>query len=220
MPLVFERWSMRANVDVDTYLKKISKYDGCHLFIFQHGLGGNASQFRFFRNIVKIAVPNCKMLSCVSNEDKTEKTDITEMGKNLASEVLDYLDALSEEDASFQLGRITFVCHSLGGLISRAALPHLSMLKDKMYGFFSISVPHLGAIGHQKPITKVGLFILKKTNHALSQLSLSDARKYEDTKVFQLASDCGLSWFRHLVLVSSHQDGYVPYDSARIQAVE
>ena len=44
------------------------------------------------------------------------------MGKILADEIFDYLDALQEENPEFELGRITFVCHSLGGLICRAAL--------------------------------------------------------------------------------------------------
>ena len=62
------------------------------------------------------------MLSCVNNEDKTESTDLATMGKILADEIFDYLDALQEENPEFELGRITFVCHSLGGLICRAAL--------------------------------------------------------------------------------------------------
>ena len=123
MPLVFERWSIRSpTMDVENYVKKSRSYKGCHLFVFQHGLGGDAKQFKQFRNIVKIAVPNCKMLSCVNNEDKTESTDLATMGKILADEIFDYLDALQEENSEFELGRITFVCHSLGGLICRAAL--------------------------------------------------------------------------------------------------
>lgn len=168
MPLVFERWSIRAKsaMDFDSYVKKTSSYKGSHLFIFQHGLGGDARQFRFFRNIVKIAVPDCKMLSCSSNEEKTHKEDLGTMGKNLADEVFDYLDALQEEDSSFKLGRITFVCHSLGGLICRAALPHLSMLKDKMHGFFSIAVPHLGTIKHHVSVNKIGMWFVKKASRS------------------------------------------------------
>ena len=92
MPLVFERWSLKSReLDIDTYIRKVSKYEGCHLFVFSHGLRGEANQFRFFKNIIKIAVPNCRMLSCVSNEENSE-ADIFEMGKNLADEVLNYLD--------------------------------------------------------------------------------------------------------------------------------
>lgn len=92
--------------------------------MFSHGLRGEASQFRFFKNILKIAVPSCKMLSCISNEENSEE-DIMTMGKRLADEVLSYLDFCQEEDPSFMLGRISFIAHSLGGLIIRAGLPHL-----------------------------------------------------------------------------------------------
>ena len=188
MPLVFERWSIRAKsaINIDSFIKKRTPYKGSHLFIFQHGLGGDAKQFRLFRNIVKIAVPDCKMLSCSNNEGKTDKLDLATMGKNLADEVFDYLDALQEEDPSFKLARITFVCHSLGGLIVRSALPHLSMLKDKMHGFFSVSVPHLGTIKHHVQVNKIGMWFVKKVgrSNALEQLGLTETSKMEDSKVF------------------------------------
>ena len=32
----------------------------------------------------------------------------------------------------------------MGGIIVRAALPHLEKFKDKMYSFITLSSPHLG----------------------------------------------------------------------------
>lgn len=42
------------------------------------------------------------------------------------------------------LGRISFICHSLGGIVCRAALPYLSDFNEKMFTFLSLAVPHLG----------------------------------------------------------------------------
>jgi hypothetical protein len=39
----------------------------------------------------------------------------------------------------------------------------------------------------------------------------------EDTCLYKLSKYDGLSWFKHVMLVSSYQDQYSPFDSARIQ---
>jgi len=39
---------------------------------------------------------------------------------------------------------MSFLTHSLGGLIVRAALPYLEEHADKMYNFITLSTPHLG----------------------------------------------------------------------------
>ena len=90
-----------------------------------------------------------------------------------------------------------------------------------MHGFFSFSVPHLGTLKHHIKVNKIGMWFVKTFGRstAINQLNLTDQKVYEQCKVFQLASDKGMSWFKHLVLLSSHQDGYVPYDSARIQSI-
>jgi hypothetical protein len=51
------------------------------------------------------------------------------MGVNLAFEVEDYIDSLKKSDPDFKLERISFIGHSLGGLIIRAALKHLKFYK-------------------------------------------------------------------------------------------
>ena len=38
--------------------------------------------------------------------------------------------------------------HSLGGVIIRAALPHLQEYSDKFHTFISFSSPHLGFMYH------------------------------------------------------------------------
>ena len=48
---------------------------------------------------------------------------------------------------------------------------------------------------------------------------MSDAANYdmETCCLYKISEMKGLSWFRHIVLVSSYQDSYAPFDSARIQ---
>ena len=46
---------------------------------------------------------------------------------------------------------------------------------------------------------------------------MADAPKLEDCYLYRLSQCEGLNWFKHMILVSSYQDQYAPFDSARIQ---
>ena len=39
----------------------------------------------------------------------------------------------------------------------------------------------------------------------------------ESCFLYKLSQEKGLEWFRNIILVSSYQDMYAPFDSARIQ---
>ena len=45
---------------------------------------------------------------------------------------------------------------------------------------------------------------------------MTDNKDLEKTALFELSKYEGLSWFKHIILVSSFQDQYAPFDSARI----
>ena len=46
---------------------------------------------------------------------------------------------------------------------------------------------------------------------------MTDHKELEKTALFELSKSDGLNWFNHIILVSSFQDQYAPFDSARIQ---
>lgn len=48
-------------------------------------------------------------------------------------------------------------------------------------------------------------------------MTMEDSLKPEETFLYKLSMKPGLDWFSKVVLVSSRQDLYVPYYSARIQ---
>lgn len=45
---------------------------------------------------------------------------------------------------------------------------------------------------------------------------MTDAKNMEDTCLYKLSCAKGLNWFKNIALVSSYQDQYAPFDSARI----
>ena len=137
------------------------------------------------------------------------------MGYKLSQEVQTYI---RESCPGNNLGRLTFIGHSLGGLIIRASLPYLDKFKDKFHGYLTLCSPHLGYMYKSSKIFNAGMWILKKWRKStcLSQLSMTDNKDLEKTALFELSKYEGLSWFKHIILVSSFQDQYAPFDSARI----
>jgi alpha-beta hydrolase superfamily lysophospholipase len=100
--------------------------------------------------------------------------DISIMGFRLAEEIKTYItkNQLDEEEVIFN-----FVGHSMGGVIARAALPHLCMYKKQMGFFFSLSSPHLGYLNGVDTMVKTGLWVMRKMNKikSLDQLSMEDS---------------------------------------------
>lgn len=58
-----------------------------------------------------------------------------------------------------------------------------------------------------------------KKSLCLNQLAMSDvpSTSFYESLIYRLSKFEGLGWFENVALVSSYQDTYAPYDSARIQ---
>lgn len=46
---------------------------------------------------------------------------------------------------------------------------------------------------------------------------MADNKNLEKTVIYELSEMQGLTWFKQIIFVSSYQDQYAPFDSARIQ---
>jgi len=101
----------------------------------------------------------------------------------------------------------------------RACLPYLEEHKDKFHNYFTLSSPHLGYMYNPSTIVDAGMWFLKtwRKSICLQQLRMSDESDLEQCCLYKLSAMKGLAWFKHIVLVSSYQDSYAPFDSARIQ---
>ena len=95
---------------------------GAHIVIMVHGFQGNHGDMRVLRNHINLQNPHCVMMLSLANEDQTEG-DLFEMGERLSSEVKKFIINFAPAEC---ISKISFVGHSLGGLIIRAALPHLT----------------------------------------------------------------------------------------------
>ena len=138
------------------------------------------------------------------------------MGVNLSQEVLGFIQQFCPGD---KVSQISFIGYSLGGCIVRAALPHLHHFRSKFYAFVSLGSPHLGYLYKAGAMFNTGMWLVSswKESTVLKQLRYTDGRNLNDCYLYRLAMSEGLDWFQHMLLVSSSQDEWVPYDSARIQ---
>ena len=116
------------------------------------------------------------------------------MGKNLAHEVNSFIIKWCPGNS---LGRISFITHSLGGLIARASLPYLDEYQDKMYTYISFGTPHLGYLLSKHILVNIGMWFLKvwKNSLCLRQFEMRDAANLEDTFLYRLSKMPGLGWF-------------------------
>jgi len=186
-----------------------------HLFILVHGFQGTSFDMRLLKDNLSLLHPNALFLCSSSNEDCTDG-DINEMGKNLAFEIKSFIQEWCTGESP---KKISFVGHSLGGVIIRAALPLLKQYEQRMHSFITLSSPHLGYMYNSSKLVDAGIWILKrwKKSFCLQQLSMSDTENLEESFLFKLSQQEGLNWFTNIGLISSYQDQYVPFESARIQ---
>jgi len=199
-----------------------SEYELAHLFVFVHGYQGNSWDMRMFRNHLAVVTEkhNTLFLLSTKNEGKTDN-DIRTLGQNLAGEIVDYMKSMGGAE---EFGKISFVAHSLGGIIMREALTH-PLLTDhlhKLESFISLAVCHCGYLFGRSKLTASGLWAIRMFNKSgcLDQLSLNDHKNPRQTYMYKLAKRKGLEYFKNILLVSSMEDKYTPYHSARIEIPE
>lgn len=72
------------------------------------------------------------------------------MGKKLSEEIQKFI-----AECKYPKFIISFIAHSLGGLIVRAALPYLDY---EFYTLMTLGSPHLGYITNDKPLIRFGMW--------------------------------------------------------------
>ncbi|GAB2219628.1 hypothetical protein Droror1_Dr00007265 [Drosera rotundifolia] len=193
------------------------------IVVFVHGFQGHHLDLRLVRNQWLLIDPKAEFLMSVANEDKTSG-DFREMGSRLAQEVTCFvkkkMDKVSRSGGLRSI-KLSFVGHSIGNVIIRTALaesimePYLRFL----HTYVSVSGPHLGYMYSSNSLFNSGLWLLKKfkNTRCIHQLTFTDDPDLYNTFFYKLCKQKTLDHFKNIILLSSPQDGYVPYHSARIE---
>ncbi|KAL1553536.1 protein FAM135B-like protein [Salvia divinorum] len=202
-----------------------TRQTGCVLkiVVFVHGFQGHHLDLRLVRNQWLLIEPKAEFLMSEVNEDKTSG-DFREMGQRLAHEVVSFVKKKMDKASRSGVLRtikLSFVGHSIGNIILRTALtetimePYLRFL----HTYVSISGPHLGYLYSSNSLFNGGLWLLKKLRgtQCIHQLTFTDDPDLQNTFLYKLCKEKTLEHFKNIILLSSPQDGYVPYHSARIE---
>jgi pimeloyl-ACP methyl ester carboxylesterase len=188
-----------------------------HVFVFCHGFQGNQYDLRYFRNRIGIAFPRARLLCCSSDEDHTHKP-IEEQGIKIADEVARYISGIDDPSSVY---RLSFVGHSLGTLVIRAALaqPVMAPYANRLHTLISLGGTHLGYTFANNNILSGAMWFYQRwaKSSSLQQLIIKDADTPEKSYLYSLAQKSALANFKHVVLVGSGQDRYAPFYSARMQ---
>ncbi|PPD86630.1 hypothetical protein GOBAR_DD16447 [Gossypium barbadense] len=185
---------------------------------------GHHLDLRLVRNQWLLLDPKIEFLMSEANEEKTSG-DFREMGLRLAQEVISFLKKKMDKAAKYgRLGdiKLSFVGHSIGNVIIRTAIadtvmePYLGYL----HTYLSLSGPHLGYLYSSNSLFNSGLWVLKKFKgtQCIHQLTFTDDPDICNTFFYKLCKQKTLENFKNIILLSSPQDGYVPYHSARIES--
>ena len=186
-----------------------------HLVVCIHGLQGNQFDLRLYRIFLTITLPQIRFDFLMTSSNQADTfCDFNLMTDRLLEEVLQHI-----QDMPTPPSKISFIGHSLGSIIVRSLVtrPEFARLHSKLHLFFSICGPHLGT-KYQNGIVSVGMWAVRKwyNSKSLLQLSLKDAPNPYDSFMYHLSESPSLECFRHVVLLASPQDKYVPYHSAKI----
>ena len=73
---------------------------------------------------------------------------------------------------------MSFIGHSLGGLIIRSALEHLEKFSPKMHLYMTLSSPHLGYMYNSSKIIDAGRILIINNNYQI--LRYVDSKKMEE----------------------------------------
>ncbi|CAD6190973.1 unnamed protein product [Caenorhabditis auriculariae] len=218
-------------------LSKAPPKTATHLIVFVHGLEGShedLSPYRWALRQAAFAYEFCEEKEKHARKEPVEKfelaylmsranqsetwADITSMAHNLLNEVCEFC-----EEHGNRVKRISFVAHSLGGVIVRSAVglataAGMPWLLPILHTLMTINTPHLG-LAYVGRHVHWGVQLVQwwKRSRSMEQLALRDALNFNESFLFSLSANQSFGNFRHILLIGTPNDLFVPAHSALIE---
>ncbi|CAD8203134.1 unnamed protein product [Paramecium octaurelia] len=192
-----------------------------HVLILVHGYQGTSADLQTWKSYLKIKFPNHLIIQSEINQDDTEDS-ISVMASRLAQEIQRQITDRTHLKQQIQ---ISFIGHSLGGVLIRCALQHLGKYQDCMHTFISLGSPHVGLGIQQSTLIDAGLWFMKAFKKedqrvCLNQMTLCDEKDVQKTFFYKLSQNSKFGWFKNVILAFSLQDSYVPFSSASLTRIK
>lgn len=105
----------------------------------------------------------------------------------------------------------------MGGIICRAVLRHINLLKYQLCFMMTLASPHLGITNNQNSLLNLGLNVLtyfKQKDSIINQLMINDQTDPSDSFMYKLSQQATFSLFKQVALVGALEDDYSPYPSS------
>lgn len=191
------------------------KHSPTHLVVMVNGLIGSAHNWRYAAKQFLKNYPEDLIVHCSErNSSLLTFNGIDVMGNRLANEVISVIKRHPD------LQKISFIGHSLGGLIARYAIAKLytqdltkveasnnqcseGMFSERIAGlvpvnFITVATPHLGTGGHRQVPMFGGSNTVEKVAHQISwvlgrtgrHLFLNDKAHGQPPLLLQMVNDC------------------------------
>ena len=162
-----------------------------HVVFILHGYGANPIDMKNVETFISCMYPHvCCLLihNCYSNSSQSLRF----LADSVVAEILADLARL--EKSGHTIKHISFIAHSIGGLVFRLALNDARL--QPYWGFYhfflSLNVPHLGILFASYG-TDLGTRIMNLWSKSvqLDELSLRDQRDMRETTLFKMAQHTG-----------------------------
>jgi pimeloyl-ACP methyl ester carboxylesterase len=196
-----------------------------HLIVLQHGFLGNHYDMRYLENALAVELSDIHThVLAICSSDECSELGINKMAENLVAELNEYVEENIPELIDTRTeGKVSFIGHSMGGLVVRRALEHRSLhyLRHRCHVYVSLATPHLGTQYSSSPLVSTGMWVLGQwgKSQSLKELALGDGALGDRTRgiVYKLSENNVLALFRRVILVVSPGDMYVPGYSASLR---
>ena len=208
-------------------LQKRDQTRDLHVVFILHGYGANPIDMKNVQTFISCMYPHvCCLLihNCYSNSSQSLRF----LADSVVAEIL--ADLADLEARGHAIRHISFIAHSIGGLVFRLALndARLQRYWDAYHLFLSLNVPHLGILFASYG-TDLGTRIMNLWSKSLQldELSLRDQRDMRQTTLYKMAQHTGgdgrgalgvgLDKFKFAYFFSSYQDTFIPFYSERAE---
>lgn len=203
----------RKTEDIYAYLHQAQ-----HFVFLVHGFKGSIRDMQKISNMLVLRCPKIKPIIWKSIQEHAEDTtfDIEKLGTKLAYEIHHEILENHEEDTEY---KISFIGHSLGGLLIRAALWKLRMHKEKFQTLMTLGTPHWGYMHSKSKLLSLGIWMYDKvaTNPVLTQIRLGDSKDIRETKIYELSEKEEIGFFKNIVILGSEQDTFASIETSLIK---
>jgi hypothetical protein len=189
-----------------------------HLIVFVPGYRGSHYDFKLFKTYLSIYFNTGYEYFMPTCNDFVTEIPVEEMAQKLAESLDEFIT-----HSGHNYDKISFVCHSLGGIILRTAMKNnrtaasaiMKKYQRSYHTLITLNTPHLGSICNKNVIVNSAIWFLKswKGAKSLQQLDLNEG-SITDSLIYNLAFDKNIGNFKNIILVASESDSFVSSVSA------